>query len=62
MRRSSFDPAPAAKTSDALAVEGFETRVWVVRDPTRPGRYKAQPIPQHVVARFSQDAEATAPP
>ncbi len=38
----------------ALAVEGFETRVWMVRDPDRPGRFKPQPIPAEIVARFRQ--------
>jgi hypothetical protein len=33
-------------------VEGFETRVWVVRDPHDPARMKSQPIPPAVLARF----------
>jgi 4-hydroxybenzoyl-CoA thioesterase len=36
-----------------LAVEGFETRVWTVHDPTRPGCLKAQPIPPELVAKFT---------
>ena len=36
-----------------LAVEGFETRVWVGRDPDRPGGIRAQPIPEEVTARFA---------
>jgi 4-hydroxybenzoyl-CoA thioesterase len=52
VRRSSFDLTHRLSRDGTLAVEGFETRVWVVRDPTRPGRFKAQPIPPDVVARL----------
>ena len=38
----------------ALAVEGFETRVWVARDGGDPPRMKSQPIPAEVLARFEQ--------
>jgi 4-hydroxybenzoyl-CoA thioesterase len=53
VRRSSFDLTHRLTKDGALAVEGFETRVWVVRDPTRPGRFKAQPIPSELVARLN---------
>jgi 4-hydroxybenzoyl-CoA thioesterase len=53
VRRSSFDVAHRLSRDGALAVEGFETRVWVVRDPARPGRFKAKPIPAEVVARLT---------
>ena len=36
-----------------LAAEGFETRVWSVRDKTRPNGLRAEPIPPDVVARLS---------
>jgi len=36
-----------------LAVEGNETRCWVVRDASRPGGLRAQPMPDEVVAKFS---------
>jgi 4-hydroxybenzoyl-CoA thioesterase len=52
VRRSSFDLTHRLSLDGALAVEGFETRVWVARDPTRPGGFKAQPIPPDIVARF----------
>ena len=52
VRRSSFDLTHRLSLDGTLAVEGFETRVWVARDPTRPGGFKAQPIPPDVVARF----------
>jgi 4-hydroxybenzoyl-CoA thioesterase len=40
----------------ALAVEGSETRVWVVRHPDDPKRMKSQAIPAEVVARLTQGA------
>jgi 4-hydroxybenzoyl-CoA thioesterase len=52
VRRSSFDLTHRLSRGGALAVEGFETRVWVVRDLTRPGRFRAQPIPPDVAARL----------
>ena len=53
VRRSSFDLTHRLSLDGALAVEGFESRVWVVRDPARPGRFKAQPIPPPLVARLT---------
>jgi len=53
VHRSSFDLTHRLSRDGALAVEGFETRVWAVRDPTRPGRFKAQPIPPELVARLT---------
>ena len=54
-RRSSFDVCHRLlRADDTLAVEGFETRVWVGRHPDRPGGIKAQPIPQEVIDRFSE--------
>ena len=39
---------------ETLAVEGFETRVWVEGDPTA-GNMKAVPLPADLVARLSHD-------
>ena len=39
----------------ALAVEGFETRVWAVSRADDPKRIKPQPIPPEVLARFKQN-------
>ena len=36
-----------------LAVEGFETRVFVARDPADPERFKSQPIPAEIAARLN---------
>ena len=51
-RRSSFDVHHKVKNGDRPAVEGFETRVWVARDPADPARLKAKPIPPEVIERF----------
>jgi 4-hydroxybenzoyl-CoA thioesterase len=52
-RRSSFDVEHRLLKADgALGVEGFETRVWVARDPNNPKGIKAAPIPAEVVAAF----------
>jgi 4-hydroxybenzoyl-CoA thioesterase len=50
--RSSFDVEHRLLRADALAVEGFETRVWAVH--TADGyALKSAPIPPEVVQRFS---------
>jgi len=51
-RRSSFDVAHQLLVGGAIAVEGRETRVWAVRDPSDPSKIKSQPIPPEVTARF----------
>jgi 4-hydroxybenzoyl-CoA thioesterase len=38
----------------ALAVEGFETRIWLKRDAGDPRRIDTQPIPTEVIARLKQ--------
>jgi 4-hydroxybenzoyl-CoA thioesterase len=53
VRRSSFDLTHRLSLDGALAVEGFETRVWTVRDPGRPGGLKAQPIPPQLAERLT---------
>jgi 4-hydroxybenzoyl-CoA thioesterase len=52
-RRSSFDVKHRLLRSGELAVEGSETRVWVVRDPDDPRRLRSQPIPREVKERFA---------
>lgn len=54
LRRSSFDVEHRILKDSALAVEGFETRVWVGRHPDDPTRIKARPIPDEVVAAFAR--------
>jgi 4-hydroxybenzoyl-CoA thioesterase len=55
VHRSSFDLTHRLRKDGALAVEGFETRVWVVRDPTRPGGFRAEPIPPEIAARLKPE-------
>ncbi len=51
--RSSFDVRHRLSKNATLAVEGFETRVWVRGHPTR-GQMKAVPVPQDVIDRLSK--------
>jgi len=51
-RRSSFDVRHRMLKQGKLAVEGFETRVWAVRDSEDPERLHSQPVPGEVIARF----------
>jgi 4-hydroxybenzoyl-CoA thioesterase len=52
--RSSFKVEHQITKAGALAVEGFETRVWVVHDSTDPQRVRSQPIPTEVLALFER--------
>jgi 4-hydroxybenzoyl-CoA thioesterase len=51
--RSSFDVRHRLLKNGALAVEGFETRVWVKGDATK-GAMKASPVPQAVIDLLSK--------
>jgi len=51
--RSSFSIEHKLLKDGRLAVEGFEKRVWVGRDPADPARFKSQPIPPEVAAKLS---------
>lgn len=57
--RSSFKIKHRLIHDGALAVEGFETRVWVVRDPDDPGQIKSAPIPPPVVTRLTHASLVT---
>jgi 4-hydroxybenzoyl-CoA thioesterase len=50
--RSSFGIQHKLSLDGALAVEGNETRVWAIRDPNRPGGFRAEPLPEQMAARF----------
>jgi len=52
-RRSSFDIHHRLLKGDKLSVEGFETRVWVGRDPEDPSKIKSVAIPQKVLDLFN---------
>ena len=54
-KRSSFEVEHKLFNAGALAVEGYETRVWVGRHPDDPSRIKSQAIPQEVIALFRGD-------
>ena len=54
--RSSFKVEHRLLNKDVLSVEGFETRVWTVRDPGDPGRLKSAPVPPDVLALFGPRA------
>jgi 4-hydroxybenzoyl-CoA thioesterase len=52
-RTSSFDVYHRLLNETELAVEGFETRVWVKVDRQRPGKISARAIPPDLIALFS---------
>lgn len=52
-RRTSFEVEHRLSVNSALAVEGGESRVWAVRDPSDPDKIKTAPIPAEVIAHFS---------
>jgi 4-hydroxybenzoyl-CoA thioesterase len=52
-RRSSFDLSHRLFKNVALAVEGFETRVWVRGDAAN-GKIASAPVPQEVIERLSK--------
>jgi 4-hydroxybenzoyl-CoA thioesterase len=53
IKRSSFQMTHRLKNNGVLAVECFETRVWVGRDPADPSKIRSQPIPAEVIERLS---------
>ena len=52
IRRSSFDIRHRLMKDGELAVEGFETRVWVGRDPADADKIKAKPLADEIVAKL----------
>src|SRR3954470_1092433 len=52
-RRSSFDVHHRLLKTDALAVEGFETRVWTGVDPEDPDKLRSRPIAAEIIERLS---------
>jgi 4-hydroxybenzoyl-CoA thioesterase len=55
--RSSFKVEHRLTKAGALAVEGFETRVWVVNRPDDPERIRSWPIPPEVLARLKPNGD-----
>lgn len=53
IKRSSFEVKHNVYKGEALAIEGFETRVLVGRDPANPDKLKSAPFPPEMVAKFT---------
>lgn len=53
-RRSSFDVEHRVFRESDLAIEAWETRVWVGRHPDDPAAIKSKPIPAEVIERFER--------
>lgn len=51
--RSSFEVCHRLLKNTELAVEGFETRVWVGRHPDKADGMQAREIPKDVINRFN---------
>lgn len=51
-KRSSFRVHHRLMKGSQLAIEGFETRVWVGKHPDKPGAIKSRPIPRELIDRF----------
>jgi 4-hydroxybenzoyl-CoA thioesterase len=51
-RRSSFFVQHKVTKRGSLALEGFETRLWTVRDPADKTRLKSAPLPAPILAGF----------
>lgn len=56
--KSSFVVRHRLMKGDALAVECFETRVWVARATDDPERFESRPIPVEVKEKFGAAAAA----
>jgi 4-hydroxybenzoyl-CoA thioesterase len=52
--RSSFEVHHRLTKHSELAAEGFETRVWVGRDPDSPHGLKAHVIPKDLIELFEK--------
>jgi 4-hydroxybenzoyl-CoA thioesterase len=53
-KRSSFEVVHRVFKAEALAIEAYETRVLVGRDPADPARLKSSPFPPEMMAKFEQ--------
>ncbi|CCE08754.1 putative 4-hydroxybenzoyl-CoA thioesterase [Bradyrhizobium sp. STM 3843] len=54
IKRSSFEVLHKVFKADQLAIEGFETRVLVGRDPDNPDKLKSAPFPEEMKVKFLQ--------
>jgi 4-hydroxybenzoyl-CoA thioesterase len=53
-RRSSFFVQHKVTKAGALALEGFETRLWTVRDAADADKLKSAPMPAEIRAAFER--------
>jgi 4-hydroxybenzoyl-CoA thioesterase len=53
-KRSSFEVVHNVFKGEALAIEAFETRVLVGRDPDNADKLKSAPVPAEIIARFER--------
>lgn len=53
IKRSSFEVKHSVYKGESLALEGFETRVLVGRDPDNSDKLKSAPFPAEMVAKFT---------
>ena len=53
-RRSSFFLRHKVTKAGVLALEGYETRLWTVRDPKNNNRLRSGAIPSEVLAGFQR--------
>jgi 4-hydroxybenzoyl-CoA thioesterase len=52
-RRSTFFVHHRVTRGDTLALEGFETRLWTVRDTANGNRLKSGTMPPEIIAAFA---------
>ena len=52
IKRSSFEVKHNVYKGEALAIEAFETRVLVGRDPANPDKLKSAPFPAEMVTKL----------
>ncbi len=57
--RSSFTVRHRILKAGALALDGFEKRVWAVPHPEQPGAIKAQAVPAEIIASLADPTGTT---
>jgi len=53
-KRKTLDMRHVFRRGPTVLLEGGESRIWVLRDPTRPNGMRAADIPQEVVEHFQR--------
>ncbi|HMF49786.1 MAG TPA: acyl-CoA thioesterase [Candidatus Saccharimonadales bacterium] len=57
--RSSFTVRHRILKAGALALDGFEKRVWAASHPEQPGAIKAQAVPAEIIASLADSTGTT---